>query len=109
MKQIFGVFLSDFGIVLGCKFYVKDITNKKLAEKDPGLKEGDVVLKINDQNCDDLTLSDARKLLDKSRERLSLIVQRDVPRGANWKWSSQATLYERLGSGMMKFSTETEN
>lgn len=86
---------------MGCKFYVKDITNKKLAEKDPGLKEGDVVLKINDQNCDELTLSDARKLLDKSRERLSLIVQRDVPRGTNWKWSSQATLYERLGSGIV--------
>lgn len=91
--------LLDFGIILGCKFFVKEITNKKLAEKEPGLKENDVVKSINGQLCDDLTLADARKLLEKSKERLSLIVQRDIPRGANWKWSSQATLYERIGSG----------
>ncbi|KRY75856.1 Tight junction protein ZO-1, partial [Trichinella pseudospiralis] len=88
---------DDFGIVLGCKFFIKDITNRRLAEKDPGLKEGDVVLKINGENCDQMTLSEARRLLDRSKDRLSLVIQRDVPRGANWKWSSQATLYERIG------------
>ncbi|KRZ73279.1 Tight junction protein ZO-1, partial [Trichinella papuae] len=88
---------DDFGIVLGCKFFIKDITNRRLAEKDPGLKEGDVVLKINGENCDQMTLNEARRLLDRSKDRLSLVIQRDVPRGANWKWSSQATLYERIG------------
>ncbi|KRX17556.1 Tight junction protein ZO-1 [Trichinella nelsoni] len=88
---------DDFGIVLGCKFFIKDIANRRLAEKDPGLKEGDVVLKINGENCDQMTLSEARRLLDRSKDRLSLVIQRDVPRGANWKWSSQATLYERIG------------
>lgn len=27
-----------------------------------------------------------------------MVIQRDVPRGASWKWGSQNTLYERLGS-----------
>lgn len=87
--------------MLGCKFYIKAITNKKLAEKEPGLKAGDVVLKINAQDCEEMTLSDARKLLEKSKERLSLVIQRDVPRGTTWKWPSQATLYERLGPGIL--------
>lgn len=100
----FTYLFEDFGVVLGCKFFIKEITNKKLADKEPGLKENDVVTSINGQRCDDMTLSDARKLLEKSKERLSLIVERDVPRGTNWKWSSQATLYERLGSGMSKNS-----
>uniref|UniRef100_A0A915KE88 Tight junction protein ZO-2 n=1 Tax=Romanomermis culicivorax TaxID=13658 RepID=A0A915KE88_ROMCU len=89
---------DDFGVVLGCKFYIKSITNKKLAEKEPGLREGDAVVKINDVSCDDLTMTEARKLLDKSRERLSMVIKRDVPRGTAWKWSSQATLYEKLGN-----------
>jgi tight junction protein 1 len=29
---------DDFGIVLGCRFYIKEILNPKLAEKEPGLK-----------------------------------------------------------------------
>jgi len=90
---------SDFGIVLGCRFYVKAITNRRLAEKEPGLRAGDVVTRINDADCDALTLAEARRLLDRSRERLSLVVQRNVPRGQACKWSSQSTLYERLGSG----------
>lgn len=76
--MLFG--LLDFGIVLGCKFYIKEITNgtltvlsngpklsivrhalpilfaEKLAEKDPGLKEGDIVLKVNGQSLDGVTL-----------------------------------------------------
>uniref|UniRef100_A0A183IH14 Tight junction protein 1b n=1 Tax=Soboliphyme baturini TaxID=241478 RepID=A0A183IH14_9BILA len=80
---------DDFGIVLGCKFYIKNITNAKLVEKEPGLKEGDVVLKINGESCDQLTLADARKMLEKSRDCISLIVQRDVPRGTKWRWPSQ--------------------
>ncbi len=84
---------------MGCRFYVRDIRNPKLAEKEPGLKEGDAVLKINGQNCEEMTFAEATRLLEKSRERLSLVVQRDVPKGAVWKWPSQTTLYERLGSG----------
>uniref|UniRef100_A0A7E4VDJ4 PDZ domain-containing protein n=1 Tax=Panagrellus redivivus TaxID=6233 RepID=A0A7E4VDJ4_PANRE len=90
---------DDFGIVLGCKYYIKEITNPKLAEKDPGLKEGDVVLRVNGQSLDNVTLEEATRLLQRSREKLSLVVQRDVRRGApGSRWSSQNTVYERLGS-----------
>ncbi|KAE9550890.1 hypothetical protein FO519_005893 [Halicephalobus sp. NKZ332] len=90
---------DDFGIVLGCRYYIKEITNPKLAEKDPGLKEGDVVLKINGQGLDGITLEEATRWLQRSREKLSLVVQRDVRRGhPGSRWSSQNTVYERLGS-----------
>ena len=39
--KIFNV--AAFGIVLGCKYYIKHITNAKLADKEPGLKENDTV------------------------------------------------------------------
>ncbi|CAK5117834.1 unnamed protein product [Meloidogyne enterolobii] len=96
---------DDFGIVLGCKFYIKEILNPKLAEKEPGLKEGDSVLRINGQSLDGVSLDEATRLLQRSREKLSLVVQRDVRRGSNGgggnasnRWPSQTTVYERLGS-----------
>uniref|UniRef100_A0A915MIG8 PDZ domain-containing protein n=1 Tax=Meloidogyne javanica TaxID=6303 RepID=A0A915MIG8_MELJA len=96
---------DDFGIVLGCKFYIKEILNPKLAEKEPGLKEGDSILRINGQSLDGVSLDEATRLLQRSREKLSLVVQRDVRRGSNGgggnasnRWPSQTTVYERLGS-----------
>lgn len=84
---------------MGCKYYIKEITNPKLAEKDPGLKEGDVVLRVNGQSLDGVTLEEATRWLQRSREKLSLVVQRDVRRGTpGSRWSSQNTVYERLGS-----------
>ncbi|EFO28081.2 hypothetical protein LOAG_00393 [Loa loa] len=88
---------EDFGIILGCKFYIKEITNRKLAEKDPGLREGDTVLRINGQSVEGITIEEATKWLSKSREKLSLVVQRDVRRDSS-RWPSQNTVYERLGS-----------
>lgn len=73
----------DFGIVLGCKFYIKEIMNRKLAEKDPGLREGDTVLRINGQSVEGITIEEATKWLSKSREKLSLVVQRDVRRDSS--------------------------
>ncbi|KAK0425013.1 hypothetical protein QR680_008982 [Steinernema hermaphroditum] len=93
---------DDFGIVLGCKFYIKEITNRKLAEKDPGLREGDVVLRVNGQSLDGVSYEEATKWLQRSRERLSLVVQRDVRRNGSVngrsRWPSQNTVYEHLGS-----------
>lgn len=44
-----------------------------------------------------MSFKDAQKLLDKAKEKLSLVIQRDVPRGTCWKWPSQSTIYERVG------------
>lgn len=41
----------DFGIVLGCRIYVKEITNRVvLNEKDTSIQEGDIVYKVSE--CD---------------------------------------------------------
>ncbi|CAJ0594540.1 unnamed protein product [Cylicocyclus nassatus] len=88
---------DDFGIVLGCKFYIKEIRNPKLAEKDPGLREGDSVLRINGQSVDGSTLEEVNKWLERSRDKLCLVIQRDVRRGTS-RWPSQNTVYERVGS-----------
>lgn len=37
----------DFGVVLGCKYFIKEITGNSIAAQDGGLKEGDVVLKVS--------------------------------------------------------------
>uniref|UniRef100_A0A1I7USX2 DNA-directed RNA polymerase n=1 Tax=Caenorhabditis tropicalis TaxID=1561998 RepID=A0A1I7USX2_9PELO len=88
---------DDFGIVVGCKFYIKEIRNPKLAEKDPGLKEGDSVIRINGQSVEDASLEEVNKWLERSRDKLCLVIQRDVRRGTS-RWPSQNTVYERVGS-----------
>ncbi|CAI4226800.1 unnamed protein product [Auanema sp. JU1783] len=88
---------EDFGIVVGCKFYIKEIRNPKLADKDPGLREGDAVLRINGQNLEGATLEEVNKWLERSREKLCLVIQRDVRRTTS-RWPSQNTVYERVGS-----------
>ncbi len=35
---------EDFGLVLGCRIYVKEITRRSAAERDGGIKEGDQVV-----------------------------------------------------------------
>ncbi|CAB3410918.1 unnamed protein product [Caenorhabditis bovis] len=88
---------DDFGIVVGCKFYIKEIRNPKLAEKDPGLREGDSILRVNGQSLDGATLEEVNKWLERSRDKLCLVIQRDVRRGTS-RWPSQNTVYERVGS-----------
>uniref|UniRef100_A0A0P4VY65 Tight junction protein ZO-1 n=1 Tax=Scylla olivacea TaxID=85551 RepID=A0A0P4VY65_SCYOL len=70
---------EDFGVVLGCRIFVKEITNKASVEKEGSIKEGDVVLRINSTSTDNLTLKEAKKLLESTKERLSLVVRRDPP------------------------------
>ncbi|XP_045118000.1 tight junction protein ZO-1-like isoform X7 [Portunus trituberculatus] len=70
---------EDFGVVLGCRIFVKEITNKASVEKEGSIKEGDVVLRINSASTDNLTLKEAKKLLESTKERLSLVVRRDPP------------------------------
>ena len=51
---------EDFGVVLGCKIYIKEITGRTVADKDGNLQEGDLISKINGNNIDGLTLKEAR-------------------------------------------------
>lgn len=68
-----------------------------MAEKDPGLKEGDTVLRVNGQSLDQVTMEEATRLLHRSREKLSLVVQRDVRRcSGGSRWPSQTTVIFKL-------------
>ncbi|XP_071115833.1 tight junction protein ZO-1-like isoform X2 [Haliotis cracherodii] len=65
---------DDFGVVLGCKFFVKEVLPHSLAAQEGAVKEGDTVLKINSTPIDSLSLSEARKLIEKTKDKLQLII-----------------------------------
>ena len=67
---------EDFGVVLGCKIYIKEITGRSVADKDGILEEGDLVSKINNTSLDGLTLKEARKIIETSKDKLELVVQK---------------------------------
>ena len=68
---------EDFGVVLGCKIYIKEIIRKSAADRDGKIKEGDHVRRINNTSLERLSLKEARKLVDASKDRLDLTVRRD--------------------------------
>lgn len=69
----------DFGLVLGCKIYVRENAR---TDKDCAVQEGDVILKINNHTTEGLSLKEARKLIENSKEKLSLVVRRERRNGA---------------------------
>uniref|UniRef100_A0A671N408 Tight junction protein 2b (zona occludens 2) n=1 Tax=Sinocyclocheilus anshuiensis TaxID=1608454 RepID=A0A671N408_9TELE len=68
---------EEYGLRLGSQIFIKEMTSTGLAAKDGNLQEGDIILKINGTVTENLSLSDAGKLIEKSRGRLQLVVQRD--------------------------------
>lgn len=72
----------DFGLVLGCKIFVREVGNKldNASSGASSLQEGDVLLKINNHTTDGMSLKEARKLIESSKEKLNLVVRREAPR-----------------------------
>uniref|UniRef100_A0A1A8F3B9 Tight junction protein 2a (Zona occludens 2) n=2 Tax=Nothobranchius korthausae TaxID=1143690 RepID=A0A1A8F3B9_9TELE len=68
---------EEYGLRLGSQLFIKEMTSTGLAWKDGNLQEGDIILKINGTVTENLSLSDAGKLIEKSRGKLQLVVQRD--------------------------------
>ncbi|XP_069043395.1 tight junction protein ZO-2b isoform X2 [Lepisosteus oculatus] len=68
---------EEYGLRLGSQIFIKEMTSTGLAAKDGNLQEGDIILKINGTVTENLSLNDARKLIEKSRGKLQLVVQRD--------------------------------
>lgn len=62
----------DFGIVLGCRLYVKEVTRENI-----GVKPGDVLTRISGIAADNMSLKEARKLMDQCKDRLSIVITRD--------------------------------
>lgn len=68
---------EEYGLRLGSQIFIKEMTSTGLAAKDGNLQEGDIILKINGTVTENLSLTDAGKLIEKSRGKLQLVVQRD--------------------------------
>ncbi|XP_069481875.1 tight junction protein ZO-2-like isoform X2 [Ambystoma mexicanum] len=68
---------EEYGLRLGSQIFIKEMTESGLATKDGNLHESDIVLKINGTVTENMSLTDARKLIEKSRGKLQLVVQRD--------------------------------
>ncbi|XP_074850904.1 tight junction protein 2 [Carettochelys insculpta] len=68
---------EEYGLRLGSQIFIKEMTSTGLANKDGNLYEGDIILKINGTVTENMSLADARKLIEKSRGKLQLVVMRD--------------------------------
>ncbi|KAL6113020.1 tjp1 [Pungitius sinensis] len=67
----------EYGLRLASHIFVKDISPESLADRDGNIQEGDVVLKINGTVTENLSLIDAKKLIERSKGKLKMVVQRD--------------------------------
>ncbi|KAG7517472.1 tight junction protein ZO-1-like isoform X7 [Solea senegalensis] len=68
---------EEYGLRLASHIFVKDISPESLAARDGNIHEGDVVLKINGTVTENLSLVDAKKLIERSKGKLKMVVQRD--------------------------------
>ncbi|XP_077004483.1 tight junction protein 2 isoform X4 [Tamandua tetradactyla] len=68
---------EEYGLRLASQIFIKEMTRTGLAMKDGNLHEGDIILKINGTVTENMSLTDARKLIEKSRGKLQLVVLRD--------------------------------
>ncbi|CAH1251528.1 TJP1 [Branchiostoma lanceolatum] len=66
---------EDYGMKLGYHLYVKEVTEKGLAAQSGQLGEGDLLVKINNSSVENLSFTEAKKLLEKSKDKLVLTVQ----------------------------------
>lgn len=72
---------EDFGIVLGCRLFIKEISSKtreQLSANGYTLQEGDIVTRVHNTNCNDsMSIKEAKKIMDSCKDRLNLAVIRD--------------------------------
>jgi hypothetical protein len=71
---------EQFGIVLGCKYYIKDILPGSIAASmEPAglIRRGDILLKLNDFTYEQMSLYQANKIIAKTKEnKLNLLIKR---------------------------------
>lgn len=89
---------DDFGIVLGCKLYVKEISARikdQLSANGYTLQEGDVIARIHNTNCNDaMSIKEAKKIMDNCKDRLTLSVVREgspAPASAAYSHTAQVS------------------
>ena len=72
--MLINFFVADFGIVLGCRLYVREVTREGT-----GVKPGDVLTRIGGVAADNMSLKEAKKLMEQCKDRLSIVVTREAP------------------------------
>uniref|UniRef100_A0A8C4NCV8 Tight junction protein 2a (zona occludens 2) n=1 Tax=Eptatretus burgeri TaxID=7764 RepID=A0A8C4NCV8_EPTBU len=71
---------EGFGLRLGSQIYIKDVSSHGLAAQDGKLHEGDIILKINGTVTENMSLMDARHLIERSFGKLQLTIHREKSR-----------------------------
>lgn len=92
---------EDFGLVLGCRLFVKEISSKMREQLNANgytLQEGDIVTRVHNTNCHDaMSIKEAKKIIDGCKERLNLAVVRDrnsvISPGPSGNNNNNASLY----------------
>lgn len=87
---------EDFGIVLGCKLFIKEISSKardQLLTTNQYLVEGDFITKINNTNCNDvMSLKEAKKIIDSCKDKLNFTIARDITNNASISHQTQSSV-----------------
>ena len=65
---------DEFGLVLGCKIYIKQIINTSLADREENISEGDILNTINGISLDGMSLKEAKKVVESFKDRLDLVI-----------------------------------
>lgn len=93
--RVYMNFVTDFGIILGCRLYIKDVVRDNI-----GVKPGDVLTRIGGVATDNLSLKDAKKIIDQSKESLSIVVTRDASATCNTQHLGKTDSAEYLSGGI---------
>ncbi|GAB1606303.1 tight junction protein ZO-1-like isoform X4 [Argonauta hians] len=76
---------DEFGIILGCRVFVKEIIKHSVAAEQGGLKVGDTILKINTTPVDNISITDAKRLIEKTKDKLHLLITKKKTEGGRHK------------------------
>ncbi|XP_053559105.1 tight junction protein ZO-3 isoform X2 [Bombina bombina] len=68
---------QEYGLKLGSQIFIKHITDTGLAAQEKSLQEGDLILKINGVASENMSLADTRRLIERSKGKLTLTILRD--------------------------------
>ncbi|XP_060522742.1 tight junction protein ZO-1 isoform X2 [Cylas formicarius] len=87
---------EDFGIVLGCKLFIKEISSKtreQLINSNQLLEVGDFITKLNNTSCNDvMSLKEAKKIIDGCKDKLHITVARDYAGASNASHQAQSSI-----------------
>lgn len=82
--------------MLGCKLFIKEISTKardQLINTNQVLEVGDFVTKLNNTNCNDvMSLKEAKKIIDSTKDKLHITVSRDFGFNSSISHQTQSSI-----------------